>query len=98
LKGWNDGLSYLIIPLLGVLYSGRCPSQIGSVTGEKGSTPVSNSCSRVSNKGIILGKLLRLTLHYASMVGREPQAVLCDLDMYLVREIDRFEKLVQRSS
>lgn len=37
-----------------------------------------------------------LTLHYPSMVGGKPQAILCNVDVHLVCEIDGLEELVQR--
>ena len=36
------------------------------------------------------------TLHNPSVIGREPQAVLCDVDVHLVCEVDSLEELVER--
>lgn len=37
-----------------------------------------------------------LTLHHPSMVGRKPQAILRNVNMHFVGEVDRLEQLVQR--
>jgi hypothetical protein len=34
------------------------------------------------------------TLHHASVVGGKSNTALCNLDMYLIGEADRFEKLI----
>jgi len=36
------------------------------------------------------------TLHDPGVVGREPQPVLCDIDVHLVCKVDGLEELVQR--
>jgi hypothetical protein len=38
-----------------------------------------------------------LTLHHSSVVGRKPEAILCNIDVHLVCEIDGLEELVQGS-